>query len=367
MKKVILSVTNDLSTDQRMHRICTSLHNHGFEVCLIGRKRRNSIKINRIYQTKRINLFFTKGFFFYAEYNIRLFFILVFSKASIFVSNDLDTLLANFLASKIRTKKLVYDSHEFFTEVPELIERKNVKKIWEYLERKILPTIQHSYTVSESIADIYSKKYKIEMKVIRNLPSKKQEIIIPPYPISIQSKNTIIYQGVLNIGRGIETVIDAMKYLEDTTFLIVGTGDIDNELKKRVSDYKLENKILFTGKVALEYLPYYTNLAQLGISLEENRGLNYYYALPNKLFSYIQAGIPVLVADLPEMKKIVTNYKIGEIASSIDSEKLAFQIKEMLSNTDKQKKWQQQLISAANELCWEIEEKKLIDIYTNIK
>src|ERR1035437_8590299 len=170
MKRIILSVTNDLVTDQRVHRIATTLMNNGTKVTLVGRLLPKSLPLQRNYRTHRMRLLFKKGPLFYAEYNIRLFFYLMFAKADILVSNDLDTLPANYLVSIIRKKVLVYDSHEYFTEVPELIYRRVTRNIWKKLEQFILPKIKYSYTVNNSIADIYNKMYNINMKVVRNMP-----------------------------------------------------------------------------------------------------------------------------------------------------------------------------------------------------
>ena len=117
-KRIIVSVTNDLSADQRVHKVCTSLHEMGFDVLLVGRKLRTSFPLSRVYSTKRMKFIFNNGVFFYAIYNLRLFFFLLFSKCDLLLSNDLDTLLANHLASKIKKISLVYDSHELFPESP---------------------------------------------------------------------------------------------------------------------------------------------------------------------------------------------------------------------------------------------------------
>ena len=157
MRKIIVSVTNDLTTDQRVSKICSSLTQNGFKVLLVGIKKKNSILIGREYKTKRISLFFNKGFLFYAEYNFRLFLFLFFSKKDILLSNDLDTLLANFIVSKIQQKKLAYDSHELFSEVPELVNRPFIKNFWLRLEKWLLPKLKNTYTVCKSIANIYNK------------------------------------------------------------------------------------------------------------------------------------------------------------------------------------------------------------------
>ncbi len=363
--RIILSVTSDLVTDQRIHKIASSLRKTGFEVKVIGRKLKNSKELEpQIYETERIKLFFEKKIFFYAEYNLRMFFKLLFSRCDILLSNDLDTLTANFLVSKIRNKILIYDSHEYFTEVPELQERNFVKKIWTKIEKFILPKINFSYTVCQSIADEYRKKYGIAMNVIRNLPYFNNENSQKNF---ISNKKIILYQGVLNKGRGLELMLETMKFIENAIFVIIGDGDIAEKLKNIVNENFLQEKVLFLGKIPFSKLRSYTLAAEIGISLEENLGLNYYFALPNKIFDYIAAKIPVLVSDLPEMKRIIENFNVGMVAKSRKPQELAAQINEMLFNNELRNIWEKNLNLAAAELCWEKEEQKLLSIFNFLK
>lgn len=169
-KKAIVSVTNDLYTDQRVHKVASFLHNHGYDVLLVGRLLPNSQPLERAYKTHRMKLSFHKGALFYANYNLRLFFFLLFRKADLLLSNDLDTLLANFMAKKLkRNCELVYDSHEYYTEVPELVSRPKVKAIWEAIEGFIFPKLNKIYTVNQSIADKYKQKYHKDLAIIRNI------------------------------------------------------------------------------------------------------------------------------------------------------------------------------------------------------
>ena len=112
MKRIVISVTNDLVTDRRIEKVCITLQKLNYEITLIGRKLPDSLPISRNYKTIRMNLLFKKGFLFYAEYNIRLFLKLLFIKKEVLLANDLDTLSANYFVSKIQNKKMVYDSHE---------------------------------------------------------------------------------------------------------------------------------------------------------------------------------------------------------------------------------------------------------------
>ncbi|TYP97922.1 glycosyltransferase involved in cell wall biosynthesis [Tenacibaculum adriaticum] len=360
MKKVVISVSNNLVTDQRVDKVCNTLFLNGFDVLLIGRNypRKLSEMLNRTYKTKRIRLLFNKGFLFYAEYNIRLFFILLFTKKDILLANDLDTLLPNFLASRIQRKKLVFDSHELFSEVPELVNKKFIKSVWVQLEKSLIPKLQNNYTVCLSIANYYKEKYNTNFEVIRNLPV-KNDVIILKLPFKT-NKKIIIYQGAINLGRGLELMINTMKYLDNHLFLIVGSGDIIDDLQKKVERDKLEGKVYFYGKVTPDELQKITPNAILGISLEEDLGLNYRYALPNKIFDYIQANVPVLVSNLPEMRKVVTNYSVGEIVLDRNPEMLANQIENLL-----EKDFSKALQLAKNELIWKTDEEKLISIFKN--
>ena len=358
-KKIIVSVTNDLSMDQRVEKVCATLFKNGFEVTLVGRKFKNSYSLNREYKTKRFSLLFNNGFLFYAEFNIRLFFYLLFSKKDILLANDLDTLLPNYLTSIFQKKKLIYDSHELFPEIPELINKPFVKKCWSKLEAFILPKIKNNYTVCNSIAAYYSEKYNTKFNTIRNLPTSKK-VKLGSLPFKKENKKIVLYQGAINIGRGLELMINTLQFIENTILVIAGNGDIIDDLKHCVKEKNLDTKVVFLGNLQPSDLHKVTPLADLGISFEEDLGLNYRFALPNKIFDYIQAEIPVLVSDLPEMKQIVLNYKVGEIITNRDPKKLANQIEKIL-----QKDFSEGLKKAKEELIWEKQEEKLLAIFKN--
>jgi len=365
LKRIIVSVTNDLTTDQRVDKVCTTLTQMGFKILLIGRKLKTSKNLNRNYNTFRFKLFFNSGFLFYAEYNLRLFFILFFSKKDILLSNDLDTLLPNFLISKVFKTKLVYDSHELFTEVPELINRPFVQKFWLTIERNIVPHIKNCYTVSDSISNYYNLNYKTNFTTIRNLPLKNDTTLKGGFPFETENKKIIIYQGAINKSRGLELMIASMQFIENTIFVIIGNGDIKNKLKHQVQVLKLEEKIKFIPKIYPEELQKLTPLADLGISIEEDFGLNYKFALPNKLFDYIQAKVLVLISDLPEMKNIVQKYGVGQIVQNRTPRELANQITTILQK-DKNF-YDSNLENAKKELTWQNESEHLKSIYNNLK
>ena len=363
MKRVYIAVINDLVTDQRVHRVADLLQERGMEVTCIGRRLRNSPDLEGVgFKHRRFRMLFTKGPLFYACFNVRLLITLLFvRKPILFVANDLDTLPASFMASRIRKVKLIYDSHELFTQVPELIDRPRVQRFWKWIEYWYVTRLDHALTVNQSIAEIYRRLYKTRFRVVRNVPVKREPCPDQQAKKDFAGKKVIIYQGALNVGRGLELVIETMQYLDNTVFLVVGSGDIDAALRTMVEEMDLGEKVFFKGRLSPRELFPLTCAADLGISLEEDRGLNYRYALPNKLFDYIQARVPVLCSALPEMARIVNTFGVGITTMENDPRKLAGIIRYMLEERS-EGAWREALDQAATELCWENESRVYLEL-----
>jgi len=307
-------------------------------------------------------MLFTGGPLFYACYNFRLLLTLLLArKPALFISNDLDTLPATYIAARIRRIRLIYDSHELFTQVPELIQRKRTQAIWKRIEALFVPRVKYCLTVSYPIAEIYRRLYKTSFKVVRNVPEMKKVKRNPGIRKEYDGKSIIIYQGALNVGRGLELMIQAMQFMNDAVFVVAGSGDIDAELRQLTEEKGLADRIFFKGRLLPGELEELTMSADLGISLEEDRGLNYRYALPNKLFDYIQCRIPVLCSALPEMSRIVETYGIGITTGEKNPKKLAGIMRYMLEERAAGA-WKDALDKAAGELCWENESQVYLDL-----
>lgn len=331
--KILLSVTNDLVTDQRVHRACMALHQAGHHVTLIGRRLPHSPQIIRPYHTVRMRLLFRKKALFYAEYNLRLLLRLLLSRADLFYANDTDTLLANYLAARLRRKPMLFDAHELFPEVPELVGRPRVKAFWQHIEDLILPRIARrndmaAITVCHSIADIYHHRYGLHMDVVRNVPiqpsaaacdlvehgtpAELDEATLKLSTLKRAGKRLLLYQGAVNVGRGIDWVMHAMPLLPQCHFIVAGDGDEYHNLLALKEKMQLHN-VTFLGRLTPDQLRQLTPLADLGISLLENRGLNYYYSLPNRLADFAAAHVPVLATDFPEIRRLIQRYHIGQL------------------------------------------------------
>lgn len=369
MKKAIVSVINDLSTDQRVHKVCTTLHGMGYDVTLVGRRQRKSLPLaTRAYATKRIFLLFEKGPLFYAFFQLRLFVYLLFHRAGVLVANDLDTLLPNYIISRLRRCELVYDSHELFCEVPELQSSPFKKNTWKKLEKWIFPKLRHVFTVNDSIAAIYGREYNLELRVVRNIPllaNQRNAEKIGKEALGIpENKKVIVLQGAgINIDRGVEEAVQAMQYVEDALLLIIGSGDVMEVLHEMVSRLQLEEKVKFIGRVPFEKLLQYTHHADLGLTLDKDTNINYRFSLPNKLFDYIHAGVPVLASGLTEVQKIIRAYNVGDCIERHDPVHIAEKINTILNNEQMLEEWKKNCKIAASKLNWETEQLELIDVY----
>lgn len=364
-KRIIVSVTNDLSTDQRVNKVCNYLTDNSIEVVLVGRKLKNSLPFNpNKFTAIRFKLLFHSGVLFYAEYNIRLFFYLLFNNYDALLANDLDTLPANYFANIFRRKLLFYDSHEIFTEVPELINNPFKRKVWLAFEKLIVPKLNNCYTVNQSIANYFEKNYQTKFMVIKNLPNyfeinkgNKCDLALP------EDKRIIVLQGAgININRGAEEALLAMQYLENVVLLIMGSGDVVSKLKEMCIENNLTEKVLFKDKMPYQEMMKYTACCSIGLSLDKPIGLNYQLSLPNKLFDYIQAQIPVLASEVVEVKAVLNQYNIGETINSWQPQDIANALKTMLVNTEKGI-YAQGLAKAKQDLVWEKQEATLNEIY----
>ena len=247
MKRIIFTVTNDLNQDQRMHRICNTLVENGYSVQLVGRRKKDSGELlQQKFLQKRLRCWFNKGKAFYFEYNIRLFFFLVFHRFDAICAIDLDTIMPAYAASVVKRKPRVYDAHEYFSEVPEVIRRPGVRRLWQWVERTFVPKFKLQYTVSGSIAYEFNKNYRSSTAVIRNLPLlDNSEITVAP------SRDFIFYQGALNEGRGLELLFKSIRQT-DISLHLAGEGDLSKELRLLAKELEIQDQVKFLGFVAPE-------------------------------------------------------------------------------------------------------------------
>lgn len=359
--KIVVSAFSNLYTDQRIEKVCDTLWKAGYDVILIGNDYGGRGEINRPYQVEIIKQKSSSLKLAYPEFNWKLYFELKkhADGKTILLANDLDALLPNYLISKSLNIPLVFDSHEIFTEMP-AIQGRFTQKIWRSLESFLLPKMRYMMTESESYAQWFTEKYGVKPIVIRNIPKK----IKKPETLQDNNPKIVLYQGAINQSRGISQAIWAMKYLDNVIFKIAGDGPKIAEYKALVINEKLTHKVKFLGKLIPTELRKVTRTADVAVSLEENGGVSYLYSLPNKVADCIQARVPLVMINFPEMMRVYNVFKVGEIVENHDPQNIASKIKTVLENS--RAYYQPELERAAQELCWENEEDKITGLFSKV-
>lgn len=365
MKRITVSVISELTTDQRVLRICSTLHEMGFEIRLIGREFGNSLPLgNYAFPATRIRCFFSKGFLQFAEFNTRLFFKLLFCKTDYLLANDLDVLVPNYLVGKWRRKKMFYDTHEYYTGVSALRDSPVKRKFWKKLEDWIFPKLSVVYTVNESVRSKYHEEYGNDIAIIRNVPVTRSVDPVP-MPEKWRGKKILLMQGMgMHPGRGGLELLEIMKYLPEDYYLVyIGGGNEWETIAEMRQTWKLEDRVEMIGKMPPDQLRRYTPLATLGISLDGFEDLNHWFTLPNKLFDYIHAGLPVAASAIPEVKNIIEQYQCGFCFISRNPQNMAEEIMQLLNDPQRYEALRINALQAAKELCWENERQKLVALY----
>jgi glycosyltransferase involved in cell wall biosynthesis len=314
-------------------------------------------------------MIFKKGFLFYKWFNIRLFFTLLYNKSDLLVANDLDTLLPNYLVSRVKKIPLVYDSHEYFTGVPELQNRPFVRRVWKTIERSIFPKLRFVITVSDSIAELYEEEYRVKPLVVRNCAQmtghpdsfSRKELAVP------EGHLIVILQGTgINVDRGGEELIEAVAITENASLIVVGSGDAIEKMKALAQKTIPAVRVKFIPAVPRELMLKYTRSADVGVTLDKDSNLNYRFSLPNKLFDYIGAGIPVIASDLKEVEKIIMENQCGIIVSSVTPENISQAFTRLHNNRPELDEMKKNAKNASAYLNWENESKLVIGLYSEV-
>jgi glycosyltransferase involved in cell wall biosynthesis len=360
MKHITCCVTNDLVTDQRMTRICNSLVEEGWQVTLVGRRKRDMSPLPpRAYRQVRLPMLFNRGKPFYLEFNFRLFLHLLFHPTDLIVAIDLDTIIPCYHASRWKGVPRIYDAHELFTELKEVVSRPRIRRFWLWVEKRYVPRFPNGYTVSSSIAEEFRRRYGVDYGLIRNLPERRET----PPPGS--QEKVLLYQGAVNEGRCFEWLIPAMVEV-NAPLLIYGEGNFSRQCRQLIRQFRLEDKVHMKGTVNPSELWELTKNCYAGINLVEPVGLNQVYSLANKFFDYIHAGLPQLTMDFPEYRRVNEEFPVALLIARPEPEIIATELNKLLENEVLYRSLARNCSRAVSALNWQEEEKKLKALYHRI-
>lgn len=298
----------------------------------------------------------------YFEYCFRVYFYYKNKDIKLVNVHSLGLLPLGVLLKFLFNAKLIYDAHELETE-------KNGdgglrRKISKWVEKILIKQSDLTIVVSESIADWYAKEYNIvRPEVILNAPNYRKLIKTNHFRQNLGIRDDqiiLLYQGGLAVARGVQLILDAFKARDDDGVIVVfmGYGNLENEIKFISSQ---NDNIFYYPAVAPQIVLEYTASADLGIHLIQNNCLNHYYCMPNKLFEYAMAGLPVLVSNMKDMSELVTNNQIGAVISDFSAAGINRAIDEFLERDLASMKANAYGIACEN--AWEVQEKKMLAAY----
>lgn len=373
MKKIINILFNDFTNDNRVFKESQTLIIGGYNVELVATRfdRKNpidedikEIKVHRV----------SVGSFNFLPLNLFLFWFKVvrlYKKETIFHCNDLYALPPAFFIKKFINSdiKIVYDCHEHETEAGIYIGKPILKWFAKVIEKVMIKLVDKVITVSESIANDYVKLYEIEKpQLVMNCPNYKKykSLNIFREKLNIgKDKIIFLYQGEYLKGRGVDSLIEIFKVLqrenENLVLILLVYGEGIESLKEKIKGI---TNIFWHDKVSKDIYMDYVASCDWGIYLMENICKNHDYALPNKLFDYIMAGLPVVVSNLKEMSKFVDENHVGYTVDSTNPENIVKLLKGF-KNTSKEE-FNENLKIVSKKYCWEEQEKVLLKIYNSL-
>ncbi len=315
-KKVLITFLGNIDYDTRCKNLYDTFTSNEFEVEFLGFDwlTKDFIEKDGDITIKKLKKgFLSLSFYLKFIWNIKL--RLLTTKASIIFAEDIYTLPFAIIFGKLKRAKIFYDSRELFGYLAGLKAKKFKQLFWKWVEKVFIKKADFVMVTGQMDGEFLQKEYGIDnLILLRNLPRyyKPSTKVDLHSQLQIEkSKKVILYQGVLLKGRGIEKVFSMLKDLPGCVFAIAGGGEFEKYYQTLAGQMGLTDQVFFIGKFTQEELPKVTASADIGVALIENISTSYYYALPNKLFEYIMAEIPVIVSDLPQMKEVVEKYDVG--------------------------------------------------------
>lgn len=309
------------------------------------------------------------SFLFYFKFYCSLIKFLSLKNYNLLFVEEVYSLAPSCLIAKIKRAKIIYNSRELYPFLGGLKEKKIKQFLWGAIEKAFIKFCDAVSTTGPMDTEFIKDYYKLKMPVItlRNLPSYEDCTKIEKFDFRSHyglsdDKTILLYVGILTKGRGIESSIKALEQIENLVFILLGDGDYKEDYQRMASNSKAKDRIFFFGRVAHKDLIKYIAGGDIGLCYIQNISKSYYYALPNKLFEFIMAGLPVIGSSLPQIREIIEKYKIGIVADSENVEDLITAIKYLSQDKDKRKIYSENAVLAAKELCWEKECETLVEL-----
>ena len=363
MLDALIVVSSDPRYDSRSSKYLSALLGAGLMARVIGISSDGTSETNghltRIPMTRRSG----KGFF--LQFYQRIIPEIMKTPAKIVIAGDLFSLPPAIIhkcrhSSRDLRVRLIYDSKELYEELPSLKRKRSSFFFWTLVEKSSVRYVSHVITVNESIADILERNWRLPTTVIRNVP---EAGTCPGLPKRSLDNVMLAFSGGLQEGRGLYNLIRLLTVLPPNYELsLLGDGPLRQELEDLTASLRLSGRVHFLDRVKNEDVVDRLSSATIGIYLMENTGLCHYYALPNKLFQFISARLPVVVPTFPEMERIVATYDIGAAVDPTDIRSAASKVLYLTRSPEEYQRLVENCDKASKVLNWQVEKEKFLEL-----
>jgi glycosyltransferase involved in cell wall biosynthesis len=370
MKHVVVLVSNDVVFDQRIQKTASTLGQLGYRVSFVGRKHANSPPLPEGMVGRRYRLPFRTGPGFYGALQAAFVAdVLTRRRFDVVWANDLDTLFPARIAGWLRRVPVVFDSHEFFTEHAGLAERPRIQGFWRWWERRLMPGLKAVITVNDAIADAFVDRFPGASfgrpLVVRNMPPLRAEMprcdrsVFAPYGIPTDRPIALLQGAYLDRDRGVLDAVNLLEAMEDVRLVLVGAGEEWDAASALAARGVGGGRLHCLPRLPFAALCTLTAGADVGLSLDRDTSGNYRMSLPNKLFDYVHAGLPVVATALPEVRRVVEGHRLGEVVEKADPEALARAVRAVLE-VDREV-WRVRAADAALHLHWGVDAPRIAE------
>lgn len=382
---VCMHVLSAVRTDARVMRSATALKEAGYSVSVIDmvdeyNAETEDIRGILVKHVKISRAFFATRFKRRVLARTLLFFLrstwqLLRTPADIYHAHDFTALPASYIAASLRRKPLIFDAHELPLSELDVPHRRLLRLLLKPLLSRMISRSAGGIGAAPLYEELLRKRYSIKHVVLlRNFPPYR---LVKPTHLLHQhlgldpATRIVLYQGNLQSDRRLDIIIKAVRFLEDNIVVVMLGKGIEptlTQLQELVASENVSKRVRFLPPVSYDELLDWTASADLGLTLIPPDGtLNMRTCLPNKLFEYLMAGVPVLTSHMEAVAPLVATYDVGRVVDSLEPADLAAAINHILEDTDGLARMRQNALSAsAAEFCWDKEKSRLLQLYQGI-
>jgi glycosyltransferase involved in cell wall biosynthesis len=294
------------------------------------------------------------------------------SRADLYHASDITALPACCAAALVRRKPLIFDPYELPLVQPQTTRFRLLHGLSVWLLRLMLLRCSGVILTSPAFVPLFHKRYGGRAAVVvRNMQVYQPPVVsdhLRAYLGLAPERRIALYHGILHPERGLEVIIHAARFLDPKTVIVMKAwGEDRAKLEALIAREGVSDRVKIIPAVPFAELHAWTASADLGLVIYRPHSISVQHSLPNKVFEYLMAGVPVLASALDAVEEIVRTYDVGRILPSLEPEVIGRTINEMLADTSGLERMRRNALQAsARELRWECEQQRLLALYQEV-